>query len=241
MLIKRFSANTAGRDLIVGDVHGHFTKLRSALDAVGFDPARDRVFSVGDLVDRGPESEHVIDWLAYPWFHAVRGNHEDMVMRYAAGEMATDLYACNGGAWMIGKLRYERIEYGRAVAGLPIAIELETALGTVGLVHAECPLADWALFAAVLRQPGRLPPAELDHLIAMAQWKRDRFNSLDDSHVQNVRAVVVGHTPMERHTSLGNTYYIDTGAWLPEDRFPGRRFTVLDACTLMPAFKPLEG
>lgn len=28
--IKRFAANTAGRDLVVGDIHGHFTLLNLA-------------------------------------------------------------------------------------------------------------------------------------------------------------------------------------------------------------------
>ncbi|MBP5144082.1 metallophosphoesterase, partial [Pseudomonas chlororaphis] len=71
--IQRFEINTAGRDFAVGDIHGHFTKLQAALDAVQFDPTVDRLFSVGDLVDRGPESADVDTWLAKPWFHAVRG------------------------------------------------------------------------------------------------------------------------------------------------------------------------
>jgi hypothetical protein len=34
-LVRRFARNPLGRDLIVGDVHGHFTRLQAALDAVG--------------------------------------------------------------------------------------------------------------------------------------------------------------------------------------------------------------
>ena len=33
--VQRFERNQTGRDLIVGDIHGHFTKLQAALDAVG--------------------------------------------------------------------------------------------------------------------------------------------------------------------------------------------------------------
>src|SRR5690606_8090567 len=72
-LIKPFARNTAGRDIAVGDIHGHFTALQRELDRIDFDPAVDRLFSVGDLVDRGPECEDVIKWLNYPWFHPVRG------------------------------------------------------------------------------------------------------------------------------------------------------------------------
>lgn len=81
-MIKRFGINTSGKDWAVGDIHGHFTLLQKALDAVGFDQAVDRLFSVGDMVDRGPECEDVIRWLNLPWFHPVRGNHDDYVCRY---------------------------------------------------------------------------------------------------------------------------------------------------------------
>ncbi|WP_242621095.1 hypothetical protein [Aeromonas salmonicida] len=52
------------------------------MDQAGFDPARDRLFSVGDLTDRGPDCTQVLEWLARPWFHPVCGNHDDYVCRY---------------------------------------------------------------------------------------------------------------------------------------------------------------
>ena len=61
--VVRFEANALGRDFAVGDIHGAFADLRRALDAIGFDEHRDRLFSVGDLVDRGPESEAALEWL----------------------------------------------------------------------------------------------------------------------------------------------------------------------------------
>ena len=63
--------NEQGRDFAVGDVHGCFTRLQDSLGRMGFDASRDRLFSVGDLVDRGPESEAALEWLAQPWFFAV--------------------------------------------------------------------------------------------------------------------------------------------------------------------------
>ena len=65
---RRMTANTRGRDLAVGDIHGHFERLQECLEAVEFDPAVDRLFSVGDLVDRGPASPQALEWLAKPWF-----------------------------------------------------------------------------------------------------------------------------------------------------------------------------
>lgn len=244
-LIKRLKRNTKGRDLIVGDVHGNFSKLRAALDAVGFSPdAGDRLISVGDLVDRGPESDDVLDWLREPWFHAVLGNHEDMAISWAEGELDPRMYVANGGGWNVANPIDQRNILSSAFAALPIAIEIETDAGLVGVVHATCPAPSWGEFAEALRlleaEPALLEGEAAQHLLNMALWSRDRFTRMDDSVVEGVRAVVVGHTPMDAMSALGNTLFIDTGAWLPEERFPGRVFTIIDATTLDRAYMPVR-
>ena len=40
----------------VGDIQGCYDELRILLDAIRFDPAVDRIWFVGDLVNRGPKS-----------------------------------------------------------------------------------------------------------------------------------------------------------------------------------------
>lgn len=236
--VQRFARNTAGRDLIVGDVHGHFTKLQAALDAVGFDPARDRLFSVGDLVDRGPECDAALDWLTKPWFHPVAGNHEDYAIRWPEGQhvggvwvrnMDPAIYLANGGGWNVGNMPHVSREFADAFKVLPIAIELETEAGLIGIVHAECPCDAWSDFVWYLEHPG-LSNKVRNAVIDAAQWSRERAMALHDGIIEGVRAVVVGHTPMENHTTLGNVHFIDTGGWLRNGKF-----TLLDAATLQPA------
>ena len=103
-LVRRVPRNTTGRDIIVGDVHGHFTRLCVALVEIDFNPgAGDRLFHVGDLVDRGPESIMALEWLAQPWVFAVAGNHEDFAIRWPNGNMDSGNYHANGGSWMMSQ------------------------------------------------------------------------------------------------------------------------------------------
>lgn len=231
-IIKRFERNTAGRDFAVGDIHGHFTRLQSALDAVCFDPNRDRLFSVGDLVDRGPESGLVLDWLAKPWFHAVLGNHEQMTIdSHCDGD--ADLHFMNGGAWFYALNSDERAAVADALADIPLVIEIETVKGVVGLVHADCPHREWSTMIDALSVEG----SEAEHVAAACIWSRRRIQSEDASGVAGVRAVVVGHTPLRHPVALGNVHYIDTAAW------NGGHFTLLDLHSLQahpPAPQKLE-
>ena len=45
----------------VGDIQGCYVEFEALLDAVSFDPARDRLWLLGDLVNRGPDSLAVMD------------------------------------------------------------------------------------------------------------------------------------------------------------------------------------
>ena len=74
--------NTHGRDFVVGDIHGMLSLLTQLLQDVRFDASTDRLFSTGDLVDRGEDSRGALMLLKEPWFFPVRGNHEDMLLDY---------------------------------------------------------------------------------------------------------------------------------------------------------------
>ena len=208
-MFKHFAINTEGRDFAVGDIHGNFTILQERLDDMGFEPDRDRLFAVGDLVDRGPESEKFVEWLDKPWFHSVRGNHEQMVIDAVNDDTvegyAVALHAKNGGMWLLGLPTVEQQCYALVCQELPLAIEVETANGLVGLVHAECPLDDWELFKSLNKD-------NKDYFEAIALWARTRINQGWTGLVNGLHKLYVGHTPLKRSIELGNVVYIDTGA-----------------------------
>src|SRR3546814_20948203 len=63
-------------------MHGCLDLFQAHLDRIGLDPTKDRIFSVGDLADRGPDSVGCLRLLREPWVHAVRGNHADKMLDY---------------------------------------------------------------------------------------------------------------------------------------------------------------
>lgn len=221
--VKRFAANVAGRDFAVGDIHGYFTRVQAALDAAGFNPSLDRLFSVGDLIDRGPECRDVLDWLEKPWFHPVRGNHDDYVVHFDTCDVDSWIY--NGGSWFAGLSLPEQQYFATRFAELPIAIEIETAQGLIGIVHADCPLPSWEALRNELETP------ESDERLAQVQnrcmWSRRRIDQFETHGVDGLRALVVGHTPLQKPVRLGNVIHIDTGGW--KDR---GYFTLLNLETL---------
>lgn len=201
-LIRRFGVNTAGRDIAVGDIHGHFTALQRELDRIEFDPAVDRLFSVGDLVDRGPECEDVIKWLNYPWFHPVRGNHDDYVCRYDTCDIGN--WIQNGGIWFAGLPSLEQANYQALFQQIPLAIEVQTEKGLIGIVHADPCVSSWGQLEIFMQTRGGRNSL---------MWSRKRYQDMDTSEVAGVRAVVCGHTPLAHPICLGNVFHIDTAGW----------------------------
>jgi bis(5'-nucleosyl)-tetraphosphatase (symmetrical) len=62
----------------IGDVQGCYDPLRRLLDEIAFDPARDTVWFVGDLVNRGPKSRRTLRFIKSLGQSAITvlGNHD---------------------------------------------------------------------------------------------------------------------------------------------------------------------
>ncbi|KAL4439849.1 hypothetical protein ABPG75_002850 [Micractinium tetrahymenae] len=65
------------RIIILGDIHGCPDELQSLLDKVQYRQGVDLLLSVGDLVNKGPDSEKVLKMAKELGMQAVRGNHDD--------------------------------------------------------------------------------------------------------------------------------------------------------------------
>ena len=83
---------------IVGDVQGCCQELLDLLDAARFDPARQRLVFVGDLINRGPRSKEVLALARRHDALVVVGNHEEALVGGYAGDTMSRVRAELGDA-----------------------------------------------------------------------------------------------------------------------------------------------
>jgi serine/threonine protein phosphatase 1 len=90
------------RIFVIGDVHGCARTLRYLVTQVIRLAPGDSLYLLGDLIDRGPDSKGVLDFifqLAATGFNVtpVRGNHEEMCLRAPYNQSGMDMWTANGG------------------------------------------------------------------------------------------------------------------------------------------------
>ena len=188
---------------MVGDLHCCFARLMAALRERKFDPYQDLLLSVGDLIDRGPQSAECLDLLRYRWVYAVRGNHEQMALEALAdGDMR--LWEMNGGDWYTQRAASQKQRLTALIARcrrLPLIIELHSGEQVHVIAHADYPAAVY-----------RWQRAVDEHQVL---WRRQRLTDhLAGRHgaIAGADHCWFGNTPLKRRYDSDNQHYIDTGA-----------------------------
>ena len=218
------------RTYAIGDVHGHLDQLTRAHARISADRARTgddgaSVVHLGDLVDRGPESAEVVEYLLMgqaagaPWI-TLKGNHDHMFALFLGDATAHDPGLRLDLTWLDPRLGGldTLASYGVGIdagagAGRDLADLWREAKARVPAAHraflAALPLCHRTR-AAFLVHAGVRPGVPLDaQAPGDMMWIRQPF--LDDPRDHGA-LVVHGHTVIDGPRHYGNRVNLDTGA-----------------------------
>lgn len=213
------------RIFAIGDIHGRIDLLEELLGLIEnhatSDPREaDTLVFLGDYVDRGPASREVIERLSRPaprGFEIVclKGNHEEMMLQFLAGEDDPFMWLRNGGVdtlksygvedpslenYRLSEAETLRIRQALCEAIPGSHIEF---LGCLDLMHIE---GDYAMVHAGIKPGVALADQDEQDLI----WIRGAFLN---SHEDFGKVVIHGHSITVSPTVEENRIGIDTGAW----------------------------
>lgn len=204
-MIINHEENKVGRDFIVGDIHNSITKLLTKLERVGFDHEKDRLFSVGDLFDRGKDIQETIDFfLAHnnKSFFPVIGNHELMLIDTDDGYMEYQfgVFEMNGGDWYHDIDEDTRNKIVDEVRNLPYVRTVVKDGKTYSISHSEI-------------SPDYENSSE-EKLKALT-WSR-RMWKYKLITPENITSCFIGHTIFPEVKISGKYINLDTGSFLDD-------------------------
>lgn len=199
----------------IGDIHGRADLLDRAAESITRDlaarPAAAVTVTLGDYVDRGPDSRGVIERLAanpFPTPHiALKGNHEDLLLAFLNDPAVFAHWLRQGGretlqSYGIDASSLEAVAAARAFAEALPAHHL-AFLKSLGMSLD----AGRYFFCHAGIRPGVDFCAQLDHDLI---WIRYEFL---DSGADHGKIVVHGHTPVDAPEVKANRINIDTRAF----------------------------
>jgi len=199
--VLRLEKNNSGYDYICGDIHGCFTDLENELENIRFNKTSDRLFCVGDLIDRGPHSELAAQYMTSPWFFTVLGNHEHMFLManlHSPEQISyQEDHIRNGGSWSFKMEPGKAYNMLAAIDKLPLIIQV----GDIIIAHASLPVVN------SLEEIEKNPLRYIDTIL----WHRGKYLPVT---IPGISMVYVGHSIIARPAKHGKTTNIDTGAFL---------------------------
>lgn len=167
---------TSHRRIVIGDIHGHYDGLIKLLEAIA-PGTSDEVYFLGDLIDRGPQSALVVDFVKQS-YACLLGNHEQMLLNVLGNRASYQMkqaWLYSGGNATLSSYKDGTIpqSHWEWMQNLPMYLDL----GDVWLVHA-----------------GVNPKIPLEKQTAeQFCWIREEFHSIPEPYFPN-KLIITGHT-----------------------------------------------
>lgn len=223
---------------IIGDVHGEYREL---LNLVAQTPRNSQLIFVGDLIDRGAQSAHVVRFIRRHNLACVRGNHEVMMIEYGSKfiddirhgrEVEQDnMWLRNGGIETLLSYGLIYVEKGEIIKhpfitdfifqfeddikwmeSLPLYLELDVQHSSGRKV-----VVSHSAIAPVWSLKDSSDAITIKRMNDIVLW--GRIKPIDNAPIFNV----FGHTPQKFSVDINNHYVnIDTGCYMKNMKGYGR-------------------
>jgi len=239
--IQYFEKNQKGSDYVVGDIHCQFNQLERQLLEIGFDKSKDRLFAVGDLIDRskGEDGYRVLDYLSQDWFHSTLGNHEDLILSLLSlpKKMTGICYKQameNGAQWLVAEnpeLKKLLEDYSiDDKFGVKRNLTFETLMSQYPLLHkiyfqfSKLPYLIKVGNTALIHAEVPLFITDFSDLEAKIEnmhietlesllWGRMRIETDINKYVKGIKTIYCGHSILPEPDFYGNHRCCDLGAY----------------------------
>jgi len=175
----------SSRSFVIGDIHGCAATLRRLVDETLRPAPHDRIYLLGDLIDRGPDSKGVLDFIFElrargVAVDGVRGNHDEMCLLACSDHYYLNLWEANGGLTTLESFQADGPAdiphlYREFLASLPYYIML----------------ADFIIVHAGLNFEPTCPFEDTSAML----WTR---SPIVDRQRIGGRRLICGHTPVSR-------------------------------------------
>jgi serine/threonine protein phosphatase 1 len=188
-------------------VHGSIKSLEYQLKRQNYNKETDRLFFVGDLINKGKHSNEVINFVIEHNGHSVLGNHENY-LRYAYENNINNAML----NWFYRLQNEQQNKIIQFIKNMPLGITIDTNDGLIGIVHADVPFKDFEIFKHA-EVDERLIFTALESRAghdAYEFFENWHYNKTEDNIIQGVDLVVSGHTPERKIRIHGNRAFIDT-------------------------------
>ncbi|NWK56066.1 serine/threonine protein phosphatase [Verrucomicrobiaceae bacterium N1E253] len=185
------------RNLAIGDIHGCLKALETLVDFVDPKP-EDTLITLGDYIDRGPQSKGVIEYLIElrksHKLIALKGNHEAMMEDARTNDEDLMNWLLNGG--------------------------IETLTSFCAVEFAQIPSSCWEFFQScqdyyetndhIFVHAGLIPDMTLDEQPGEAlYWLR----FFDTEHHMSGKTIICGHTPQRNGKPTAEEHAICIDTW----------------------------
>lgn len=205
--------------IVIGDVHGCYKTLMALLEKIP-EKNKKQICFTGDLIDRGPRSREVVQFVMGNNHLCVMGNHEQMMVDWQVGNTQDALWLGNGGnecldsyyqkdvnpPYLRGEFDMDTfLKHKKWMENLPVVIDLDSVKTPEGknvvVSHSLC----HNYWKALMGNDKSRADMAGNNII----WNRN-FSNVKDQGFFNI----IGHTPDEKNPKITQVYAnIDTGAF----------------------------